>query len=347
LKRYEKESLLKNFIVFFILLETLLILLFLQRYHNFIQDYKENIYKDMEVCSYSMKCKKYKIDFTPKSKSKTNILYEENGLYSYFTIPKSKKFNIKLYYSQDSLKEDKDKIVKKIVINFVAMSILLFGVALFFTLYSLRPIREALQLNDEFVKDILHDFNTPISSMILNIEMLEPKERENFFIKRVEQAINSIILLQDNLKSFLNLSPTSNSNIDISKLLKERLEFISALYPNINFELIDKEPFTFYGNQDMLCRIFDNLLSNASKYNKPKGLVKAIIMENSISIIDTGKGISNIKKVFDRYYKEQDRGIGLGLHIVKKLSDELNINIEIESKLGEGTTVTLQFAIIS
>jgi len=62
--------------------------------------------------------------------------------------------------------------------------------------------------------------------------------------------------------------------------------------------------------------------------------------ENLI-IEDTGKGIKNPKKVFERFYKEQERGIGIGLHIVKKLCDELGIAISLTSKVGEGSRFIL------
>ncbi|HIE35094.1 MAG TPA: ATP-binding protein, partial [Campylobacterales bacterium] len=56
------------------------------------------------------------------------------------------------------------------------------------------------------------------------------------------------------------------------------------------------------------------------------------------------KGIKKPDKVFDRYYKEQDRGIGIGLHIVKKLCDELMIPIHIKSKENKGTEIGLNLA---
>jgi signal transduction histidine kinase len=96
-------------------------------------------------------------------------------------------------------------------------------------------------------------------------------------------------------------------------------------------------------NEDILIRIFDNILSNASKYNKPRGEVKVIIAGTTVSIKDTGKGIRNINKVMQRYYKEQDRGIGLGLHIVQKLIDELNIEMKIESEVDIGSNFILDF----
>ncbi len=65
---------------------------------------------------------------------------------------------------------------------------------------------------------------------------------------------------------------------------------------------------------------------------------------NILEIKDTGIGIENTKKVFDRFYKEQDRGLGIGLHIVKKLCDELKIDIKINSKQDIGTIVYLDIS---
>ncbi len=90
-------------------------------------------------------------------------------------------------------------------------------------------------------------------------------------------------------------------------------------------------------------RIIDNLVSNASKYNKPKGEVKVVFDASTKTLIirDKGKGIKNPKRVFERFYKEHERGLGIGLHIVEKLCKQLNINIEIKSVLDEGTDVKL------
>ena len=55
-------------------------------------------------------------------------------------------------------------------------------------------------------------------------------------------------------------------------------------------------------------------------------------------------GIQNTKKIFDRFYKEQDRGIGIGLHIVKKLCEELSIKIKVQSQINFGTKFTLNLS---
>lgn len=297
----------------------------------------------MQVCSYTLECTQFTFDFVSKEKSKYDILHEDKGLYSNFPIPKSKKYNIQISYSQNAYRQDIRKIQKEHALYFSLMSLLLCIVALFFTFYSINPIRKALKLNDEFIKDILHDFNTPITSMVLNIQMYTKEQGENPFIKRISLSIDTILHLQTNLKSFLHHSPTQNTEVDINNLAKTRLEFIQSMYPNLHFTYQENHKILRITNEELLTRILDNLLSNAAKYNKSKGQVNLIIKGTRIKIEDTGKGIQNIDKVLQRYQKEQARGLGLGLHIVKKLSNELNIDMNIKSEVHVGTKVILDF----
>jgi len=343
LKNYEKESLFKNFLVFFSLLEILLVLLFIELYSTQKREYKQNLFKTMQVCSYTMKCEQFTFDFVPKDKTKLNGLYDNDGLYAYFTILKSEKFYIKISYPSQNVLVDMQQIKQTLLIKFILATLLLLGVALFFTFYSLKPIRKALRLNDEFIKDILHDFNTPITSMILNIKMFRDERGEDPFIKRLSNSIDTILLLQNNLKSFLHNSPSQNVKVDIATLAKTRLEFMQNIYPKLTFIYEKHNDLIKITNEELLTRILDNLLSNAAKYNRARGEVIVTISGDTIQIKDTGKGIKDVDRVLDRYYKEQDRGLGLGLHIVQKLTAELHIEITIKTKVGVGTNIILDF----
>jgi signal transduction histidine kinase len=344
MNRYEKESLIKNFIIFFSMLEILLILLFWQIYHNKNDEYKNNILRTMELCSYSLDCSDFIVDFSKKNDKTLNHLYfNKKGIDSYFIIPTSKKYDIHFHYTNKKYNRDKSEIILNLIYKIVILSLILSIIATLLTLYSLSPIRKALKLNDEFIKDILHDFNTPIASMVLNINMYNRFNEDNKNIENISKSIDNILLLQNNLKTFLHHSSSQVEKIDISLLAKDRVDFISSLYTKINFEYKIIKNFTVITNRELLIRIIDNILTNASKYNKIDGLVTVIVDKDSIIIKDTGKGIKDINKVLDRYYKEQDRGLGLGLHIVKKLTDELNINLLIKSKINYGTRVYLLF----
>lgn len=344
MKNYEKESLLKNFFVFFPLLEILLVLLFIELYHTHKTDYYRTLLQEMHLCSYSLTCKQFGFDLTPQADHALNKLYQNNDAYAYFTIPKSKKYYMKISYTQDQLNHDTGKIKKDLWIKFILATFLLFGVALFFTFYSLAPIRKALKLNDEFIKDILHDFNTPITAMVLNIKMFKDEIGDDPYLSRISKSIDTILHLQNNLKNFLRNSPSQSQNIDIALLLDKRIKYMQNLYPKLTFTFLDKREFIKFTNEDLLIRIFDNLLNNAAKYNQANGAVTVRMTKERVIIEDTGKGIKNIHKAFERYYKEQDRGVGLGLSIVQKLCNELNITITIKSRSDQGTIISLDFS---
>lgn len=218
-------------------------------------------------------------------------------------------------------------------------------ISFLFSIYALRPLHKALRLNEEFVKDILHDFNTPISSMLINLKLFKREIGDNPKIKRLENNIQSILSLQENLQIFLKGVPKQSEAFSLKSLVKARIQYFEVLYPDIEYS-IDIPVLNVTTNKDAFTRILDNLLSNAGKYNIANGTVSITLDGNTLSIADTGKGIKKPLKVFDRYYKEQDRGIGIGLHIVKKLCDELSIPISIESKEHKGTTIHLNLAAI-
>ncbi len=160
-------------------------------------------------------------------------------------------------------------------------------------------------------------------------------------MQRIELGIESILALQNNLRSYLMEHQLVSEVFDVNTVLHERLSIIEKLYPSLSFDL-KGERLMVSTSRDALSRILDNLLSNAAKYNVKEGRVHVKLDRESISISDTGIGIKHPEKVFERFYKENERGIGIGLNSVKKLCDELNIGIELSSKLSKGTTVVLK-----
>jgi signal transduction histidine kinase len=110
---------------------------------------------------------------------------------------------------------------------------------------------------------------------------------------------------------------------------------------------LDIDNTTLLTNKEAFSRIIDNLLSNAAKYNKQNGSININLKNSNLYIVDTGIGIKEPKKVFNRFYKEQERGIGIGLHIVKKLCEELNIKISLKSELDKGTTFILNISALT
>jgi signal transduction histidine kinase len=347
LKKFEIEAFVKSFLLFFISLEILLVVIFTLNYDKEVDRLDNRLFNEMKLCNYDLKCEQFEFDFLDKGKQETYMLYkDESGIYSFYDIAKTDNYVMKLFYPQKRYQEEVFHIKKNQIIIFSVISVALAVLSLFFSGLSLQPLRSALLLTEEFIKDILHDFNTPISSMLINMKMIRNKSNDTAVatkLNRIEQNINTIVALQENLKSYILNHDLQVESIELSSLLKERIGAMQKLYSDIYYE-IDVEPMHIFANRNGLIRIFDNLLSNAGKYNKRHGFVHVGSIEHTIVIQDSGKGMNNPNKAFDRFYKEQARGIGIGLHIVKKLCDEMRIKIDVSSEVDKGTTFTLDMS---
>ncbi len=342
MNKVEIESFLKSFFLFFISLSILISTLFYINFTKDVQTLDENVLSQMRLCSYDLKCDQFKLDFIDiDSKKKLSTLYkDENGLTSFYPIINSENFLLSFNLSQtDYIKEIK-LLKKELYIELSLVLVIVFILSIIFSIYAIYPLRNALLLTQEFIKDILHDFNTPLASLRLNSAMLKKELGENEKIDRIELSVKNVLDLQEHLRSYLQNSSISKEVFDLEDIIKERISIIEKNYQKIDFSLNIKNT-KLNTNKEAFVRIIDNILSNAAKYNKTGGYVKVIYEKNILKVIDSGKGIKNPKKVFRRFYKEQERGIGIGLHIVKKLCDELKINIKIDSELGRGSTFSL------
>ena len=341
MKKIEKESFFKSFLLFFISQAILVGALFFVDYKKNVQTLDEAIFSKMRLCSFDLKCDEFRLDFVEKESYELYKLYKgDKELSSYFSIPTSQKSSLKIYLSKDSYNQKVIELQKRQLLSFLAVMLVVIILSILFSIYTLRPFRNALHLTEEFIKDILHDFNTPISTLRLNSSMLKDEIGENSKIKRIENSIQTILNLQSNLQSYLSSHTLQKERVDLKELVLGSVSQIQGSYKNLKFIVqIDKREVSV--NKNSLSRIIDNLLTNAAKYNKQNGSITVKLIGNHLEIEDTGKGIKNPTKIFDRFYKEQERGIGIGLHIVKKLCDELNVNISVESELNVGTKFTL------
>jgi len=345
LKRVEQESFFKSFVLFFFSQALLIGALFFLNFQKEKQTLEEQIFSQMRICSFSLECKEFGIDFVPKEDQELYKLYKEkNALSSYFSIPNSQKNYLKIYLPKERYEQKISMMQEQMALTFVIVLLFIAFLSALFSLYALRPLRDALLLTEEFIRDILHDFNTPLSTLRLNIAMLVNELGTNTKLQRAQNAVESILRLQANLRSYLHSHVHQKEHFSLNKLLQERIELLEGNYPDISFMVFKGENLELYTNRDAFIRLLDNLLSNAAKYNKKGGKV-IISFENPFLIItDSGKGIKNPSRVFERFYKEQDRGVGIGLHIVKKLCDELGIEISVESVVHKGSKFKLNLS---
>lgn len=209
---------------------------------------------------------------------------------------------------------------------------------------SLRPMRNMIIRLDRFAKDLIHDLNTPITSILLNIRLLK-KDRvcgDKRELERIETSANEISSLYSNLNILLEEGTFKMDRIDLCPLIVELVELYRLRFPSLQISFSCKE-FKVKANEAAMRQILHNLMTNACKYNFENGLLEIWVDGNRLYIKDSGPGIERVDLIFNRHYKERSGGSGIGLHIVKTLCEAMGIKIEAESKKGMGTVVTLVF----
>ncbi len=338
--KFEKKFLTYSFLIIFGLLLALISSI---NYNTYLQEkhfLDDKIKQELEICSYKLNCKDIQIDFVKKDRkfSRLELYKGDKNYYMIFDVPQFKLYSLKLSISKEiydkKLKKIKIKIFKTFLIELIAILI----ITLIFVYILLIPLREAYKTNETFIKDILHDLNTPLTTLKLNLYLLK-KKPDNKRIDEMEKNIQTILKYQENLKNFLSMNKNQIETFNIKNLIDEKLKFYSSLYPSIKYE--NRADCKITINKNAFNSIMENILSNAFKYNKKDGKIKIYTENSKLFIEDTGIGIENPKKVFNRFYKENERGTGIGMNIVKKLCDELKIPIKIVSQKGEGTTIIL------
>ncbi len=314
------------------------------KYNKYPRDdrYNSAIY-DLEYNEIFSTLKSNKIDFTKTLYfTKDYVIYLTilsdyylGAKYLFIEIPKNNELIYKLY--------------KKIAIYSLVALIILLLLGYYLAKLFVKPMRDSINLLDNFIKDTTHEINTPISIINTNIEMVDESKlpaKEIRILKRVKIASRTLETIYKDLK-FITLEKNkefNNEKFNLKDLVNERLEYFALLIDSKKIKL-EKNLKDFYivANKDLIARLIDNLISNAIKYNKNGGFIKVEIKDNELTIEDSGIGIKeeNLDKIFSRYsrFNSVEGGFGIGLNIVKQIADIYNLKIKFESKEGIGTKV--------
>ncbi|RXJ79240.1 HAMP domain-containing sensor histidine kinase [Arcobacter sp. F2176] len=343
MKNYEKKSLLTTIALFFIPLLILASIVLYMYQVDKIKDIEQNILYQMKDYTFDFKGDKFSLDIVQDDKQKKlfKIYHYEEGLCAYFQIPTTGPYLLKVIYDKKKYEKVYQDFLIKIFKFSIIVSFSLLFLSVGFAMYSLRPMKEALRLLEDFLKDLIHDLNTPATSILLNSKLL--RRRGDFEeIERIELSAKSISSLYKNLELITPNEMAKSEDVSLEELVNAKIEILHKLYPKIKFNK-NMENLIIKSNKNALDRIIDNLLTNACKYNKKNGEVSISTKNQKLIIEDTGIGIKDVKKVFQRYYKENETGLGIGMSIVKQLCDILDININITSVIDKGTKIELIF----
>lgn len=209
---------------------------------------------------------------------------------------------------------------------------------------ALKPMQQTISKLDRFAKDLIHDLNTPITSILLSMKLLQKESacRDNKAFVRMNKNVRDISELHTNLTTLLEEETFQVEKTNICSIVNEVVATHKALYPHLTFELNCQHLYATL-NAHALRQILTNLLSNACKYNKESGFIAIHAHQNTLTIEDSGIGIKEPDKVFERSYSEHSGSSGIGLDIVKRLCDAMQIGIVVRSVVQEGSKVSLTF----
>ena len=247
-----------------------------------------------------------------------------------------------------------EKLKKEIFIFVIIAFFFMTFLGYFLLKIFLKPMRDALHLLDRFIKDTTHELNTPIFAIISNVEMIDINtldEKMAKKIKRIDIGAKTISNIYEDL-TFLTLDNkiiSQNENLDLSKILKQRVEYFKTLADVKKIEFITdiKQNVNIFCDNKKISKLIDNLLSNAIKYNKIKGHIIVVLENNFLSIEDTGKGMTQeeLSQLFQRYmrFDKSVGGFGIGLNIVSMIAKEYNFKIDVSSKLRNGTKMQVKW----
>lgn len=234
----------------------------------------------------------------------------------------------------------------------------------FLTGETLAPVQKAHAREKQFLTDASHDLRTPLSILSSQMEVTLKKDRTKKEYKKIMQSnkeeVDDLVALTENLlfiaRQSNNYQAVQKEEVDITNLLVERIVTFQQVAKQKKLNLLfipPKQSIVILGNPQLLKRLFTSILDNAVKYTASGGKIIVELRHHNqsaiVSFVDTGIGIPSVEqeKVFDRFYRadqaRSQKGYGLGLSIAKQIVEYHNGKINLYSKVGKGTTITLTF----
>lgn len=214
-----------------------------------------------------------------------------------------------------------------------------------------------------FNSDVSHELRTPVSVILSESEYAikyadDIQEAKESFevIKRQSNRMASLINQILELSKMEQLGEFEFEKFNFSEMLKTEIKDLEGILKLKNISLKEniEENIKINGNKIMIQRVLDNLISNAIKFTKDKVEINLYSkFENTIlEVIDNGIGISDddLKNIWNRFYQVEDsrnkdlnRGSGLGLSLVNKIAKIHGAEIEVESKVNQGSIFRVKF----
>lgn len=276
----------------------------------------------------------------------------ENQRFYVLTLPHKKYFGAKYLVVQKEM--NNYEIYQMALLIVLLILAILFVLSYYIFKNFALPFEKINKQLDNFMKDSMHEINTPLSIINVNVDLYIRKHGVNKHLRRIKAAAKTLSNIYDDMDYLIKQDivdyPITEINFD--HFLIERIDYFQevAILRDITIISEIEEQINIEFNKTKLQRIIDNTISNAIKYSYENGKIEISLHKVDEAIVmtikDYGVGIENPDKIFKRYYRENlDKGgFGIGLNIVKKIIDAHNVTLQIESTLKKGSSFIYKFS---
>lgn len=233
-------------------------------------------------------------------------------------------------------------------ISAVLVEIFVIFTALFLIIFIARKTKiiykERHNLTKTFFDDCMHELKTPLGVAMINLEMLETKNRHTH---RIKSALKQMRVTYEDVEYFIKNERVNFQAIklDFSEFLIERIKFSSVMANVKNIEIFSEisPGVEVFISEIELTRLIDNTINNAIKYTGVGGKIEISLKTDGefaiFSVKDNGIGIKDTAKIWQRYEREDATmgGFGLGLAIVLAICNKYEILKFVSSTYGKGS----------
>ncbi|NVK33533.1 MAG: two-component sensor histidine kinase [Rhodobacteraceae bacterium] len=244
-----------------------------------------------------------------------------------------------------------------------------------FVLVVIRDLTEQKRLErmrTDFVANASHELRTPLASLTGFIETLQgpakdDEDARNRFLGIMQEQASRMRRLIDDILSLSRIELRSHvrpaAMVNLVEIAKHTVDALGPLARDMEVEISlqsDQPDVSIRGDRDELIQVAENLVENALKYGRSGGRVEILIERFgrsgeegswSLAVRDFGQGISaeHLPRLTERFYRVDEdssrtmQGTGLGLAIVKHIINRHRARLDVESKLGSGSTFRVVF----
>ena len=223
-----------------------------------------------------------------------------------------------------------------------------------------EDLAETDRLKNEFISSVSHELRTPLTSIkgwVETIKNIDDPTNENYRrgLAIIGTETDRLYTMVEELLDFSRLQNGIKLNCEVLDLVAEATDaalFVEARIQQEGLHFVYEEPldpYPVWADPARLRQVFVNVFDNAIKYSDPGGTIFFTLTRTPVTVTaairDQGRGIApdDLDKVKQKFFKAQNsvRGSGIGLAVVDEIVQALGGKVEIESALGQGTTVSI------